>query len=86
MKPEATSFIIRIWIDSAAENGDPPIWRGVIEQVGSVEKRHFHELQTVTQFIRERADIERSPNLRERWRSLWLYLSNEIRKRLPSRR
>ncbi len=86
MKPEATSFIIRIWIDSAAENSEPPIWRGVIEQVGSTEKRHFQELQTVTQFIRERADLDLPPTLRERWQSLWLSLTHEIRKRLPIRR
>jgi hypothetical protein len=86
MKTEATSFIIRIWIDSAAENGEPPVWRGVIQQVGSLDKQHFHELSSVTQFIRERADIQQQPSLREWWGALWWNLRNEIRKRLPAKR
>ena len=82
MKPESVSFIIRIWVESVSDDNSTPVWRGVIEQVGNAEKRHFHDLDTVTQFIQEKTEIERPRTLLDRWLEIQKNLTNEIRKRL----
>lgn len=83
MKQDAKSFIVRIWIESAPDETGAPTWRGVIEHVGTSERKHFHDLTIVTQFIREKAGLQ-PPDPAPWWRSAILWIRNELRKRRPN--
>jgi len=41
------SFVVRIWIEHTERKDAEPIWRGVIEQVGSNQRVYFDHLDKV---------------------------------------
>jgi hypothetical protein len=50
--PEHThAFIVRIWIEPREIEGETPLWRGVIEHVGSGERRYIKHLKELEEFI-----------------------------------
>ena len=54
MDPEETdshSFIIRIWLEETAEEGQPAVWRGHITHVPSGRRRYLQELDALVSFI-----------------------------------
>ena len=51
MKPtkETTqAFIVRIWIENRDKKDAEPIWRGVIEHVGSDVRVYFDQMEQIT--------------------------------------
>lgn len=84
MNNDAKSFIVRIWIESASEDAQNPTWRGVIEHVGSSDRKHFHELGTVTEFISEKTGLNNPEAHIPWWQSAINRIRNELRKRLPN--
>jgi hypothetical protein len=45
------SFIIKIWLEEAAEEAGRATWRGHITHVPSGERRYVQDLEKVTAFI-----------------------------------
>jgi len=41
------AFIVRIWIEHGERKDAEPIWRGVIEHVGSGEQTYFNKLEQI---------------------------------------
>ncbi|HUF39217.1 MAG TPA: hypothetical protein VMN57_11900 [Anaerolineales bacterium] len=82
MNSEAKSFIVRIWIESS-EDDDHPTWRGVIEHVGTNDRQHFHELDTVTAFIGERTGLGIPKTPVDLWQTIKDWVLNELRKWRP---
>ena len=83
MNNEAKSFIVRIWIESSEEETDHPTWRGVIEHVGTNDRQHFHELDTVTEFIGERTGLNPPKTPVDLWSGIKTLILNELRKWRP---
>jgi hypothetical protein len=69
-------FIVRIWREPREIEGAPPEWRGVIEHVGSGERRFLKELENISAFVAphlQRMGIRvRQPRLR-RWLKRFLF-------------
>jgi hypothetical protein len=84
LKNDAKSFIVRIWIESAPEDELSPTWRGVIEHVGSEDRKHFHELDSVTQFICEKTGLAQKASVSDWWQALKTRIIDELRKLLPN--
>ena len=83
MNNDAKSFIVRIWIETSEEDADHPTWRGVIEHVGTNDRQHFHELDTVTEFIGERTGLNPSKAPVDLWQGIKTWIINELRKWRP---
>lgn len=49
------SFIIRLWVEPAPEQGTP-LWRGQIERVGGGEIAYFQVPAALLEFFREHID------------------------------
>lgn len=47
------SFIVRVWLERREIAGALPIWRGVIEHVGSGKRQYVLELDTIVLFMAE---------------------------------
>lgn len=45
------SFIVKIWLEETAKEGDNPSWRGHITHVPSEERRYVEDLNGITDFI-----------------------------------
>ena len=45
------SFVIKIWLEESARDGDPVRWRGRITQVPTGEQRYFQNLSDAILFI-----------------------------------
>ncbi len=45
------SFIVKIWLEEAAQEGDRPFWRGHITHVPSKERRYVEDLNGISDFI-----------------------------------
>ena len=45
------SFIVKIWLEEAAQEGDRPFWRGHITHVPSKERRYVEDLNGIIDFI-----------------------------------
>lgn len=61
------SFVIKIWLEETAEEGDQVIWRGHITQVPSGERLYLKDLDDILTFIApflEKMDVR----LGIRWR------------------
>jgi putative component of toxin-antitoxin plasmid stabilization module len=41
------AFIVRIWVEHGLRKDAEPIWRGVIEHVGSGERAYFDKLEQI---------------------------------------
>ena len=48
---ESHSFIIRVWLEDAARQGRPALWRGHITHVPGGERRSVQDLDAITAFI-----------------------------------
>jgi hypothetical protein len=83
LNSEAKSFIVRIWIESSEEDKDHPTWRGVIEHVGTTDRQHFHDLDTVTQFIVERTGLRPPKTPFDLWQAIKNRILNELKKWRP---
>lgn len=44
-------FIIRIWWEYREIEGEPPIYRGMIQHIETGNKQYFKDLATIQQFI-----------------------------------
>ncbi len=52
------SFILRIWNDAPpGDNGKGQNWRGSIVHVGSGKRIYFHNLNSITPFIRKQTGM-----------------------------
>ncbi len=51
------TFIIRIWQDGGGRKTSQPVWRGVIEQVGSDRHVYVFDGESITQFLQEQTGI-----------------------------
>ena len=47
----AQSFIVRVWVEERAEEGDQGTWRGQITHVPSGERRYLKNLDEIGDFI-----------------------------------
>lgn len=47
----AQSFIVRVWVEERAEEGDRGTWRGQITQVPGGERRYLKNLDEIGDFI-----------------------------------
>jgi hypothetical protein len=45
------TFIVRIWREPREVEGMTPEWRGLIERVGSGDRRYFHRLDELISFM-----------------------------------
>ena len=45
------SFVIKIWLEEAAEEGIGALWRGHITHVGSNQRQYFQKLEDLVLFI-----------------------------------
>ena len=45
------SFVIKIWLEEAPEEGIGALWRGQITHVGSNQRKYFQELKDLVLFI-----------------------------------
>ncbi|HEX6606872.1 MAG TPA: hypothetical protein VF276_08160 [Chloroflexia bacterium] len=64
MDPEDTdshSFIIRIWLEETAEEGQPAVWRGHITHVPSGRRRYLQEFDALVSFIAPYLEEMRMP-------------------------
>ena len=46
------SFIIKLWLEDVAEDGNQPMWGGQIKHVPGGEQRHVRNLEEITDFIK----------------------------------
>jgi hypothetical protein len=58
MQSDTRSFIVRIWHEALNSDGTIRTWRGSIEHVGNGQRLHFHDLERVVDFIREKARLK----------------------------
>ena len=50
-EPYAHSFIIKVWLEEAADEAGQAVWRGRITHVPSGEHRYFETLNEIASFI-----------------------------------
>jgi putative component of toxin-antitoxin plasmid stabilization module len=50
-KESTHAFIIRIWIEPREKKDEKPIWRGVIEHVGSGDRVYFDQLEHIATHV-----------------------------------
>ena len=55
-KRRTVTYIVRIWAEYLTEQ--PPRWYGVIEIVSSGHKKHFSELDEISDFIHEQTTMQ----------------------------
>lgn len=46
------SFIVRIWLEEAAEDPEQAVWRGQITSVPDGQRRYVQRLDEITDFIK----------------------------------
>lgn len=53
MKTDMTvqSFVIRIWLEEASEEGGAAVWRGHITHVATRQRAHLRELHQILTFV-----------------------------------
>lgn len=51
IESEAQSFIVRVWVEERAEEGDRGTWRGHITHVPGGERRYLKNLDEIGDFI-----------------------------------
>ena len=51
-KESSLAFIVRIWVEPRELKDAEPIWRGVIEHVGSGERVYFDQLEQIMTHMR----------------------------------
>lgn len=79
IESEAQSFIVRVWVEECAVEGDRGTWRGHITHVPSSKRRYLKNLDEIGDFIAPYLE-EMGVKLGVRWRMRsWL-------KRLTRRR
>lgn len=45
------TFVLRLWTETREIKGAAPVWRGVIENVMTGDKRYFQELEELCAFL-----------------------------------
>ena len=73
MKKDTQSFIVRLWSESEAKLNNQPIWRGVIEHVGSSERLHFKDVEAMIAFLKKQTGYELKL-VAPPWRDWWARL------------
>ena len=58
MQEDMQSFVVRIWHEAVDLDGNPVAWRGSVDHVGSAQRRYFHDLDKVIEFIKEQVGID----------------------------
>jgi hypothetical protein len=79
--PDSHSFIVKIWIEDAAEADHPPTWRGYITHVPDGEQRYVQSLAEIEAIL---ASYLSSMGIESGWRTrlrLWLGRSMTGRRR-----
>ncbi len=69
------SFIVKLWLEDANEEGTQRTWRGQIKHVPGGEGRHLRRLEEITDFIKPylvTMGVEVGPGAR--WRRWMKYL------------
>ncbi len=66
-------FLLRIWIEPRLVEGQPPLFRGLIEQIGSGEKVYIKDMDEAYAYFRRFFEKQ---GLRERPRSFWRRLKD----------
>jgi hypothetical protein len=76
VEPINFSFIIKIWIDQIASEGNPMIWRGRITHVPSGDQRAIQQIDDIIAFITAYLNPigQQAPARRSAWQRLggWL--------------
>ena len=52
------SFIVKLWLESVAEEADRAVWHGHITHVPGGERRHFRDLDEIRDFIEPYVEAE----------------------------
>jgi len=77
MQSDTKSFILRIWVESEADENNPSTWRGVVEQVGSTKRLYFQDLGNAFKFVQEQTGIRIRTDSNRSWlRSTMEWISN----------
>jgi len=50
-EPLAHSFIVRLWLEENAEDGETTVWRGQVTHVPGGESRYFRNFDDLVDFI-----------------------------------
>ncbi len=58
MQDDTHSFVVRIWHEALDSEGHIAVWRGLVDHVGSGERRHFEDLGQLLGFIQSRAQLD----------------------------
>ena len=67
LKPEAQSFIIKVWVEDGDGEAGQGVWRGHITHVPSYERRYLKNLGEIEDFIAPHLE-EMGVKLGMRWR------------------
>jgi hypothetical protein len=68
------SFIVRIWVESSAREGDVPQWRGSVQHIPSGDKRYVDDMEEIVAFFEShlaRLGIRVRSRARTWWCRLW---------------
>jgi hypothetical protein len=69
---EAHSFIVKIWLEHAATNGEGATWRGSVTQVPGGERQNVNDLTEIGALMARHLK-QLGVNLGMKWR-IWLWL------------
>ena len=75
MQGDTYSFDILIWHETVDQAGNLTAWRGYIDTVGASKRLYFQDLETISNFIKEQADL--APNRPAHW---WARLIHRLGK------
>jgi hypothetical protein len=67
LKPEAQSFIIKVWVEDGDGEASQGVWRGHITHVPSYERRYLKNLGEIEDFIAPHLE-DMGVKLGVRWR------------------
>lgn len=51
MANKRVAFIVRVWTETERDIAADPVWRGVVELVGSKQVRYFHSFDQIPAII-----------------------------------
>lgn len=46
------SFIVRLWLEEAADEAGQPVWRGHVTHVATGQRHHFSDPERIAEIIR----------------------------------
>lgn len=68
------SFIVKLWLESVAEEAGRAVWHGHITHVPGGERRHFRDLDEIRDFIEPymgEAGVRPRAGMMSRWLKRW---------------